>query len=276
MIAVVYSGSKTACWQIAKDGQTIADCTMPGINPCLNDQKTILQGLNRNTTLINNAERIKKIYAFAAGATSPDRIKELEGTLTLFFKNSKVVVKDDLYGAALAACYNNTGIVSVLGSGSNCAYFDGKLPEHNNFGLGYLLGDEGSSNYLGKKLLKAFIQGKLPADLHKDFELKYNLDRPLILEKIYKKVMPQLFLSNFFEFFLEWRNHPCILEIIDEAFETYFNIYLLPTMKLHPGKDIHFVGAVAGSFQDRLHVVAEKLNVEISTVTTEPIHNYLN
>jgi N-acetylglucosamine kinase-like BadF-type ATPase len=275
MIAVVYSGSKTACWQIAKDGQPIAECTMPGINPCLNDQKSILQGLNRNATLINNAERIKKIFVFAAGATSPDRIKELEDTLTLFFKNSKVVVKDDLYGAALAACYNNTGIVCVLGSGSNCAYFDGKDPEQNNFGLGYLLGDEGSSNYLGKKLLKAFMQGKLPADLHKEFELKYNLDRPLILEKIYRKPMPQLFLSSFYDFFVEWQNDSCIHEIIDEAFETYFNIYLLPTMKLHSGTDIHFVGNVAGSFQDRLQITAEKFNVEISSVTTQPIYNLL-
>jgi N-acetylglucosamine kinase-like BadF-type ATPase len=275
MVAVVYSGSKTAFWQIAKDAQTIAECTMPGINPCLNDEKSILQGLNRNTTLINNAERIRKIYAFVAGATCLDRIKELEYTLTLFFKNSKVVVRDDLYGAALAACYNNTGIVSVLGSGSNCAYFDGKQPQHNNFGLGYLLGDEGSSNYLGRKLLKAFMQEKLPADLQRDFELKYNLDRPLILEKIYRKPMPQLFLSSFFEFFVEWQNHPCIIEIIDQAFETYFNTYLLPTMKLHPGKDIHFVGTVAGSFQNRLQVAAEKFNVEISSIITEPIYNLL-
>lgn len=275
MTAVVYSGSKTAFWQIAKDGQTIAECSMPGINPCLNDEKAILLGLNRNITLINNAERIKKIYAFVAGATSPDRIKELEDTLLLYFKNSKVVVRDDLYGAAIAACRNDTGIVCVLGSGSNCAYFDGKYLEPNNFGLGFLLGDEGSSNYLGKKLLKAFMQEKLPAEINKDFELKFNLDRPLILEKIYKKPMPQLFLSNFFDFFLTWREHPYILEIIDEAFETYFNTYLLPTIKLHVGKDVHFVGTVAGNFQDRLKMVADKYNVKISSVTAEPITNLL-
>jgi N-acetylglucosamine kinase-like BadF-type ATPase len=280
MIAVVYSGSKTAFWKIAKEGKNIAETTTPGINPYLNDQKSILQALNRNTTLINNAERIKKIYAFSAGATSAERIKELEETLSLFFKNSKVVVKDDLFGAALAACHNNTGIVSVLGSGSNCAYFDGKHPEHNNYGLGFLLGDEGSANYLGKKLLIAYMQDKLPAELHKDFELRYNLDRPLILEKIYRKPMPQLFLSNLFDFFIEWRNHPSIIEIIDKAFETYFNIYLLPTIKQYPDKDIHFVGTVAGSFQDRLRVTAEKFDVQITSVTKEPIYNlikyYLN
>ncbi len=276
MIAVVYSGSKTACWKIAKDGSTIADCTMPGLNPCLNDQKTILQALNKKTILINNAERIKKIYVFAAGATSPGRIKELEDTLSLFFKYSKVTVRDDLYGAALAACHNNSGIVSVLGSGSNCAYFDGKEPQQNNYGLGYLLGDEGSSNHLGKQLLRAYMQGKLPAELHKDFDLKYNLDRQLILERVYKKPMPQLFLSNFFEFLNTWRNHPYMLEIIDKAFETYFNTYLLPTMRLHPGKDVHFIGNVAGTFQDRLRLMAQKHGLEITSITKEPIHNLLN
>jgi hypothetical protein len=276
MIAVVYSGSKTAHWKIAKDGETIAECTMPGLNPCLNDQKTILQALNKKTILINNAERIKKIYVFTAGATSPSRIKELEDTLSLFFKFSKVTVRDDLYGAALAACHNNSGIVSVLGSGSNCAYFDGKHPQQNNYGLGYLLGDEGSSNYLGKQLLRAYMQDKLPADLQKDFDLKYDLDRPLILERVYKKSMPQLFLSNFFEFLSFWRDHPYIIEIIDNAFETYFNTYLLPTMRLHPGKDVHFVGNVAGTFQDRLRLKAEKHGLEITSITKEPIYNLLH
>jgi hypothetical protein len=275
MIAVVYSGSKTAYWKIAKDGITVAECNIPGINPCLNDSKAILQGLNKNIILINNAERIKKIYAFVAGATCPDRIKDLENTLGEFFKNSKVVVKDDLHGAAVAACDNNPGIVSVLGSGSNCAYYDGKSPVHNNYGLGFLLADEGSSNYLGRKLLKHFIQGKLPQDLQKDFEIRYNLDRPLILERIYRKPMPESFLSNFFEFFIDWRKHACILEIIDKAFETYFNIYLLPTIKLFPGQDVHFVGTVAGNFEDRLRLTAEKYKVKVSSVTKEPIDNLL-
>ncbi|RZJ83934.1 MAG: hypothetical protein EOO20_21925, partial [Chryseobacterium sp.] len=215
MTAVVYSGSKTAFWKIAKEGKTIAECAMPGINPTLNDQKTILNALNKKSILINNAERIKKIYVFTAGATSPERSRDLEETLGIFFKFSKITVKDDLYGAAIAACYNNSGIVGILGSGANCAYFDGKNPEQNNFGLGFILGDEGSSNHLGKLLLKNFIQGKLPAKLHKEFETKYSLDRSLILERIYKKPMPQQFLSSFFDFFMEFRTEPAIQQMVE-------------------------------------------------------------
>jgi hypothetical protein len=276
MIAVVYSGSKTAFWKIARDGKTIAECSMPGINPCFNDQKSILQFLNKKATLINHAESIKKIYVFAAGASSADRRNELAETLGMFFKYSKITVKDDLYGAAISACYNNTGIVGILGSGANCAYFDGKTPEKNNFGLGFILGDEGSANYLGKILLKSFMQAKLPADLQQKFELKYNLDRPQILERVYRKPLAQQFLSSFFDFFLENRDHKFILQLIASAFESYFKTYMLPTVKLHPGKEIHFIGIVAGNFQDQLRETARKHGLEITSITKEPIYNLLN
>ena len=63
MIAVVYSGSKSAFWKIANNGKTIAECTMPGINPCFNEPKHILYLLSKNIALINYAEQIKRIYA---------------------------------------------------------------------------------------------------------------------------------------------------------------------------------------------------------------------
>lgn len=276
MIAVVYSGSKTAFWKLAKDGKTIAECSMPGINPYFNDQKSILHMLNKKTVLINHAESIKKMYVFAAGASSPGKKEELEATLSLFFKNSKIIVKDDLYGAAISACYTDKGVVGILGSGAHCAYFDGKQMEDNNFGLGFILGDEGSSNHLGKKLLTYFLTEKLPLDLRAQLETKHNLDRPAILDRIYKKPLAQQYLSSFFDFFIENRTHSFIQKMVDEAFELYTQLYLLPTIKLHPGKEIHFVGIVAGHFQDRLRSIAQKHGFEITTITKEPIYNLLN
>lgn len=276
MIAVVYSGSKTAVWKIAKDGKTIAECKMPGINPCFNDQKAILQFLNKKSTLINHAERIKRIYAFAAGASSELRKYELAEALGMFFKHSKITVKDDISGAAIAACYNHDGIVGILGSGAHCAFFDGRKIESNNFGLGFILGDEGSSNYLGKVLLKNYLEHKLPEDLRKQFEQRYNIDRAQIFERIYRKPLAQQFLSSFLDFFLENRAHKFIQNSIDEAFEIYIETYLLPTIQIHPNKEVHFVGIVAGNFQDRLRATANKYGIDITSITKEPIYNLLN
>jgi N-acetylglucosamine kinase-like BadF-type ATPase len=276
MIAVVYSGTKTAVWKIAKEGKLVAECTMPGINPFFVDQKALLQQLNKKTILINHAEQIKQIYVFSAGATCTERRAELAASLALFFKHSKISVQDDLHGAAIAACFNKSGIVSILGSGANCAYFDGDHPEKNNFGLGFILGDEGSANYLGKIILKHYLQQKLPAELIKKFSLKYDLNRADVLERVYKKTMAQQFLSSFLDFFIDNNEHPYIQQIIDNAFQRYINTYLLPTIKLHPDKEVHFVGIVAGNFQDRLRLLAAKNGFEITTITKEPIYNLLN
>ncbi len=276
MIAVVYSGSKSAFWKISNEGRTVAECTIPGINPTFNDHKHILYLLNKNIVLINHAESIKKIYVFAAGASSPAMQESLANTLGVFFKNSRIKVRDDLYGASIAACFNQTGIVGILGSGANCAYFDGKNPELNNYGLGFILGDEGSANYLGKILLKNYLEGKLPEDLVKPFEEKYNIDRPIILERIYKKPNAQNYLSSFLDFYIENRAHKFIEQLIDQGFEKYFSTYLVPTVAKHPNEEIHFVGTVAGTFQDRLRLVAKKHNISIITITKEPIYNLLN
>ncbi len=276
MIAIVYSGTKSAFWKIAQNGKVIAECTIPGINPCFNDPKHILYLLNKNITLIHHADQIKKMYVFTAGASGSSQQKALADTLSIFFKNSKITVKDDLYGASLAACYNEPGIVGILGSGSNCAYFNGKNPESNSFGLGYILGDEGSANYLGRILLRKFLQDKLPQDLKIKFEDKYLTDRAIILEKVYKKPNAQQYLSSFFDFYLENSTHKYILQLIDQAFESYMKTYLLPTLENHQEANVHFVGTVAGSFQDRLRQTAEKHGVNILTITKEPIYNLLN
>lgn len=275
MIAVVYSGSKSAFWRISKQDHTAVQCTIPGINPFFNDQKQILHLLNNEITLINYAEQIKKIYVFAEGASHIDAQSLLEETLQIFFKNSKIIVKNDLFGAAIAACEHKNGIVCILGSGANCAYFDGKKLEKNCFGLGYLLGDEGSANYLGKMLLKNYLEDKLPKDLKHIFENKYHLDRALILERIYKKPNPQNYLSHFFDFYVENKKHQFIQCQIDLAFEKYFSIYLIPTLKLHPNEDVHFVGTVAGTFEENIHLIAEKHNINITSIKREPINNLL-
>jgi len=275
MVAVVYSGSKTAFWKLTRNGQVIAHCNTTGINPTFVDPKMILQILNKKVVLVNNAENIKKIYFFAAGASSADRRDELAETLLSFFRYSKVFVENDLFGAAKAACYDQPGIVGMLGSGSNCAYFDGKRLNNNNFGLGYILGDEGSSNYFGKTLLKNFLSKQLPEELETKFIRNFNLDRPQILERIYNKPQANIFLTSFFDFFTQNIKHDYILSLIDEGFEKYFQTYVLPIVAKHSNEDLHFVGKVAAELEDRLQLTAERHQLKIKSIIKEPILNLL-
>lgn len=276
MTAIVYSGSKNAFWKLIIGGKIVEECTTPGMNPFFNDQKEILSTLNKCSILINRAETIKKIFVFAAGASSEGKRQEVLVALQLFFKYSRIVVRDDMYGAALAACFNEKGIVGIIGSGSNCAYFDGKELHPNNYGLGYILGDEGSANHFGRNLLKNYLEERLPEMLRLEFEERYSTDRPQILERVYRKPEVQGYLSSFLEFLTDKRDDEYVKQMIDDSFNLYIKTYLLPLIKQNNDVPVHFVGSVAGSFPDRLRAVALQYGIKITSITKEPIYNLTN
>ncbi|WP_026899072.1 hypothetical protein [Daejeonella oryzae] len=275
MIAIVYSGSRYAHWQLAEKGGISSEFKTPGINPFLNDEKFIQNILHKNSELINYAEKIKQIYFFGAGASSKERKDIVATAFTKFFRFGKIVVENDLYAAALASCNDQPGIVGVLGSGSNAAYFDGKKVKANNFGLGYILADEGSSNDMGKMLLKSFLNETLPEELEQKFRKKYDLDRKQILDKIYRQKQPALFLSSFVDFLIENRLDPFVKKLVCNGFNNYFQTYILPLKKQYPLVPIHIVGTVAANFENWLHEVASSNHLSISTVIKEPIYNVL-
>ncbi|MRX48184.1 hypothetical protein [Pedobacter puniceum] len=277
MVAVVYSGSRYANWRIAHKGTETIELRTVGINPFFNDEKYILQVLNKNIQLIHNAEKIKKIYFFGAGATSKERSEIVSNAFAQFFRYSKIFVHNDLLAAAKASCDDKAGIVCIMGSGSNTAFFDGRKIIDNNYGLGYAIADEGSSNWLGKNLIKAYITQTLPADINLLFKKKYDLDKKQILDKIYKQAHPNIFISSLVDLLTENREHPFVKDFVKNGFHVFINTYLVPMIEKYGKKQpIYFVGTVAANFQDYLREVAKEHNIKISTIIKEPIYNLLN
>jgi N-acetylglucosamine kinase-like BadF-type ATPase len=275
MIAVVYSGSHYADWRLADKDRVIASFKTSGINPYLNDEKGIIQLLSKNINLIHHAEEIKKIYFFGAGASSPELKAIVQNAFAIFFKHGKVSVEHDIQAAAIACCKNNQGIVCIIGSGSNAAWYDGKKIKPNNYGLGYILADEGSGNWLGRQLIKRYMNETLPANIQKKFVQRYDLDRKTLLEKVYRQKQPALFLSSFTDFFIENKEDHYIKSIIKNGFSQLFNTYLLPLHDAHPEAFLYFAGLVAADFQGCLYEAADEANLKIANVIKEPINNLL-
>ncbi|HWZ15118.1 MAG TPA: hypothetical protein VNW95_07740 [Mucilaginibacter sp.] len=275
MIAVVYSGSNYADWRLADKDRIIATFKTSGINPYFNDEKHILQLLNKNINLIHHAEEIKRIYFFGAGSSSTELQAIVFKALSTFFKFAKVTVEHDITAAAIACCKNSPGIVSICGSGSNAAWYDGKKVAPNNYGLGYILADEGSGNWLGRQLLKGFMNQTLPPNIHKKFVQRYDFDRKTLLEKVYRQKQPAIFLSSFTEFFIDNKEDSYLQGIIRTGFNKLINMYLLPLHEQHPEALLYFAGSVAAGFQSHLHEAAADANLKIANVIKEPINNLL-
>ncbi|MDR3693927.1 hypothetical protein [Mucilaginibacter sp.] len=275
MIAVVYSGSHYADWRLADKERVIASFRTSGINPYLNDEKGIIQLLSKNINLIHHAEEIKKIYFFGAGSSSPELKGVVQKAFSTFFKYGKVSVEHDLVAAAIACCKNTQGIVCIIGSGSNAAWYDGKKVKPNNYGLGYILADEGSGNWLGRQLIKGYMSETLPPNIHKKFVQRYDLDRKTLLEKVYRQKQPALFLSSFTDFYIENKEDNYIKSIIKKGFNQLFEVYLLPLHDEHPDAFLYFAGLVAADFQDYLYEAADEVNLKIANIIKEPINNLL-
>ena len=276
MIAVVYSGSRYADWKLADKDGLVAEFRTTGINPFFNDQKYILQILNKKTELINYAEKVKKLYFFGAGTSSDERKDLVFDALSKFFKHSKIKVNTDLQAAAIATCHEKPGITGIVGSGSTAGYFDGKKIKPNNFGLGYILGDEGSANWLGRQVLKAYLYESFPAGFREKFIKKYDLNRKEILDRVYKQQQPTLFLSSFVDFLLENREDPYVKELVSKGFDLFLNTYILPLKKQSPAVPIYIVGTVASNFGDWMLEVARNHHLHISSIINEPVYNLLN
>jgi glucosamine kinase len=275
MFAVVYSGSNYADWRLADRGRTIASFKTAGINPYFNDQKQIIQLLSKNINLIHHAEEIKRVYFFGAGSFSSDLKNIVHNAFSTFFKYARTTVEHDIDAAAIACCKNKPGIICICGSGSNAAWYDGRKIKSNNYGLGFVLADEGSGNWLGRQLLKAYMNETMPANVKKRFEHRYDPDRRSLLEKVYRQKQPAVFLSSFAEFYADNKDDNYLKNVIITGFSKLIHTYLLPLHKQHPGATVNFTGTVAAEFQEYLLEALSGTNIVVGNIVKEPINNLL-
>lgn len=273
MIVVVFSGSRYADWRIADRHRVLHGFRTSGINSYIQDERYILQLLNKSTHLINNAEKIKRIYFFGAGASSPDRQEKIEAVFMQFFKNARVKASHDVLASAISTFGDEKGIIGIIGSGSNAAYYNGKRIVPNNYGLGYILADEGSTNWLGKQLLKDFLTENTPSGIREKLMHRYNLERRTILDRVYYNPNPNLFLTSFADFINENKDDGYIAQHIKKGLEKYIKTYLVPLSESYPDSKINFTGSIANNYATWLRQIGNEYGLQIGVIVNEPVQN---
>ena len=169
MRLIVDSGSTKTDW-IALDTNNVGsfETQTQGLNPQVLSEQIIEERIVNNYDLYRQRKLVTEIHFYGAGCgTRPPR-ELLKNVLQGIFPNAQIDVKEDTYAAVYAA--SNPGeesIVCILGTGSNCSYFDGVEVEQRITSLGYILMDDGSGNYYGRQLLRDYYFNKIPADMAK-------------------------------------------------------------------------------------------------------------
>lgn len=268
MILIADSGSTKVDWRAISNDGTVLELTTEGINPVFQTKEIILSIINDKLVSAFGKD-ITDIFFYGAGVVSAE-MGELLGTyFSEVYPGCKTVADSDILAAAKALCGDNPGIVCIMGTGSNSAFYDGEKIVRNVKAGGFILGDEASGGYLGKRLISDFIKELLPEDLKAEFDKRYNLTYLDIVKEVYKSPVPSRFLASFSPFLSEFREHPYVKALLEDSFDQY----LTRNIKHYDYKNnkVNLIGSIAFYYQDILKERAALQGMEIGRIIKSPI-----
>jgi N-acetylglucosamine kinase-like BadF-type ATPase len=194
----------------------------------------------------------------------------IRDVLVAFFPEAHIEVWHDLLAAAHALCGTEEGIACILGTGSNSCYYDGATIVDNVTSLGYVLGDEGSGAYLGKRMVADYLRKDLPEKLWDQFKKRFPFDRDEILDRIYTQEMPSRFLGSFSHFIFQHLKEPYCYKLVYDSFGEFFEKNVMKYNRYEELK-VHFTGSVAFYFSDILRQVAADKQITVKNILENPI-----
>ena len=217
MILVADSGSTKCDWIITdRKGSRQYEFMTEGINPTINSKIAIKKLIEKSRELMLHKSLISEVYFYSAGCGTIKADKKMNEIFESFFESVKHININGDIAAAVHATTQNPGVVCILGTGSNCCFYDGEHIFLKNPSLGYLLGDEGSGNVLGRELLKHYYLKTMPEAIKVHFEKEYQTDLELVLEQLYQQPNPNRYLATFAKFIFQHRNEPFIENLLRE------------------------------------------------------------
>lgn len=268
---VADSGStKTDWYYVGTNGQTRAIQT-DGLNPYYQTSQQMVIILQEQLLGQLEDAAIGQVFFYGAGCTGPTvNTVVSEAIQALLPLVQQVEVNSDMLGAARGAAGRQSGIVCILGTGSNACCYNGSQITRGIQSLGFWLGDEGSGGYLGKTVVQYFFQERLPTELHQAFLSRYNLDRPTLLENAYKKPFPNRYFAGFTPFLSDNLAHPYVQELVTNAFVLFLTTYVnrFPEAGTWP---VHFVGSIAHYFAHSLEQAVKQTGLTMGNILKAPV-----
>src|SRR5690606_1404161 len=125
--------------------------------------------------------------------------------------------------------------------------YDGSKITLQQRSLGYIAGDEGSGNYMGKKILQYYAYHTFDEALKSSFETLFGNRFDDIIKELYGATFPNRYLANLVLLLRKNRGHFMVENIIEDALNDFFHTQILKYRQSwsHP---IYFVGSIANEF----------------------------
>jgi len=272
MKLIVDSGSTKADWIAIDDSGKILFTTQTlGLNPEILDEEEVIERLNDRFDILQNKNEATHLFFYGAGCGTERMKLFLSQVFQAYFPNAIVVVEEDTYAAVFATTpKGEKAIVSILGTGSNCSYFDGKELHQKVQSLGYIIMDDCSGNVFGKELIRKYYFNKMPQHLAVEFEKEYDMTPDYIKSKLYKEANPNAYLATFAKFLIQHKEDPFCKKIIYKGMKSFVKNYIRQ-FDNYQDVPVHFVGSIAFYLKEELEVTFEKYQIKLGNVLRRPI-----
>jgi len=272
-ILIADSGSTKCEWCFLSNGRKQIIETQ-GASPYFLNEIQLVEMMRKELLPALKNKIPAEIYFYGTGCAAAANRAMVKRALKKVFPQAGVEVEHDLMGAARALCGMKKGIVVILGTGSNSGYYNGKKIVRNSPGLGYVLGDEGSGAYLGKKVLQYYLYKTFDPEIHDKFHRKYGIQAADILDAVYKKPLPNRYIAGFTLFLVENRGHYMIENIIEDGLWDFFSVHLAhyPESAKMP---VYFTGSVAFGFQDILKELCKTFGWQAGKFLARPMEGLI-
>ena len=272
MILIVDSGSTKTDWiSIDKKGETVFSTQTLGLNPQVLSSAILKERIINNFDLYQNRKNVTQLYFYGAGLGINSTQRRIRKVFDEIFTNSEFVIKEDTFAAVYSAAkVGEKSIVCILGTGSNCTYFDGKEIEQRVTSLGYVLMDEASGNFYGKQLLRSYYFKTMSGHLSKEFEKEYDLSPDTVKENIYRRENPNTYLATFSRFLIKHKKNKVFQDIIQKGLDRFINHQIL---QFENAKDvpIHFIGSISFFLKEEIEKALELNGLTMGSIVQRPI-----
>jgi len=267
-ILIADSGATKTEWCVVGDNAQQTYFT-EGLNPYYHTTESIREVVNHNL-LPELDQAISKVYFYGAGCDSDAKNAIVNEALDSSFSDANIQVYHDLLGAARACFLREPGIACILGTGSNsCLYNGDEVVEHIP-SLAFILGDEGSAGYFGKKLINKYFRFEIPVDLKDDLEANYNMSLDHITSGLYDGSQKSRFIASYGAFLGEHADHPFVKEMLYEGFENFISRIILKYSNA-TDYEVRFIGSVAFAHQEMIKDILEKHDLKPGLFVKNPM-----
>jgi len=269
MILIADSGSTNAAWYLISPGEESTRFETEGYNPYYVNQDYIIQSLKKSLPVNIHPTRIREVHFYGAGCML-DKTPVIENALQVVFPEAKVHAAIDLLAAARALLGREPGFAAILGTGTNTCVYDGDKIVHNIDSLGYMLGDEGSGTYIGKKLLQEYLRDFMPAPVRDKFREYVGLTFDEIMDRVYNQSLSNRFCAGFAEFAGENIRIPYLYGIVKSAFIDFFS-NLVSQYPHYQQYRFNCLGSVGYYFKDILEEVTYQFKMPLGKIIQSPM-----